>query len=247
MCQAPHFCPAPPACRAGEHSPSGRNGGGNATCRLCSAGQFSMSGSTTCSNCAPGTYAGTSGASNCTLCPPGAFSVTSRSINCTLCPVGTFSAFKGATSCTTCTDGWTNEHDGSDRCSLPSSTSIHTRATPSPAPATTPPALVCEGDTKAFSVNGIDLCVPPELYPAENVSHCMLERTWGHVKENRYIFQTGGLGKKMQGDAWKVWVCGAQLPCALEAHDWVCFTYHEIHNVFVPLGYNRELLIVRKC
>jgi hypothetical protein len=68
----------------------------------------------------------------------------------------------------------------------------------------------------------------------------------GHVKENRYIFQTGGLGKKMQGDAWKVWVCGAQLPCALEAHDWVCFTYHEIHDVFVPLGYNRELLIVRR-
>ena len=168
---------------------------------------------------------------------------------------------RGATSCTTCTDGWTNEHvqhDGSDRCSLPSSTSIHTRATPWPAPATTPPALICEGDTKAFSVNGIDLCVPPELYPAENVSHCVLERTWGHVKENRfnrYIFQTGGLGKKMQGDAWKVWVCGAQLPCALEAHDWeikkkskwVCFTYHEIHDVFVPLGYNRELLIVRKC
>ena len=47
--------------------------------------------------------------------------------------------------------------------------------------------------------------------------------------------------------AWKVWVCGAQLPCAIEEQDWVCFTYNEFHDVFVPWGYNRELLIVRKC
>ena len=78
-CQAPHFCPTPPACRAGEHSPSGRNGGGSAGCRMCIAGKFSLAGSTNCSNCAPGTYADNLG-----------------SINCTLCPVGTFSAFNGA-------------------------------------------------------------------------------------------------------------------------------------------------------
>jgi hypothetical protein len=51
----------------------------------------------------------------------------------------------------------------------------------------------------------------------------------------------------MQGNEWKVWVCGAQLSRALETRDWVYFTYNEFHDVFVPLGYNRELLIVRKC
>ena len=89
--------------------------------------------------------------------------------------------------------------------------------------------------------------MPPKLYPAENVSHCVFDKTWEDNQANRYIFQTGGLGRKMRGDEWKVWVCGAQLSCALEISDWVCFTYNEFHDVFVPWGYNRELLIVRKC
>ena len=42
-------------------------------------------------------------------------------------------------------------------------------------------------------------------------------------------------------------MCGVQLSCVIEIHDWVYFTYNEFHDVFVPLGYNRELLIVRKC
>ena len=117
-----------------------------------------------------------------------------------------------------------------------------------PSPTTTPtPPIICKDNTKAFSVNGIDLCVPPKLYPASNVSHCVFDKTWEDIQANRYIFQTGGLGNKMRGPEWKVWVCGAQLPCAIEKHDWVCFTYNELHDVFVPWGYNRELLIVRKC
>jgi len=107
--------------------------------------------------------------------------------------------------------------------------------------------IMCEGDTKLFTINGIDLCVPSKLYPTQNVSHCIFDKTWADVQANRYIFQTGGLGRKMRGDEWKVWVCGAQLPCALENGDWVCFSYNEFHDVFVPLGYNSELLIVRKC
>ena len=93
----------------------------------------------------------------------------------------------------------------------------------------------------------VDLCVPPKLHPAEKVCHCVFDKTWEDIQANRYIYQTGGLGKKMQGEEWKVWVCGAQLPCAIQTHDWVCFTYNEFHDVFVPLGHNRELLIVRKC
>jgi hypothetical protein len=121
--------------------------------------------------------------------------------------------------------------------------------TPSPTTTPSPPAtiIICKDDNKPFTINGINLCVPPKLYPAENVSHCIFDKTWEDVQANRYIYQTGGLGKKMQGNEWKVWVCGAQLSRALETRDWVYFTYNEFHDVFVPLGYNRELLIVRKC
>ena len=42
-------------------------------------------------------------------------------------------------------------------------------------------------------------------------------------------------------------MCGAPLPCALETRDWVCFTYNEVHRVFVPWGYNGHLDLVVKC
>ena len=92
----------------------------------------------------------------------------------------------------------------------------------------------------------IDLCVPNELYPAENVSNCVFDKTWGDVKRLKGVMATGGLGKKMR-DGWEVWVCGVQLPCAYEAEDWVCYTYSEKHEVFVPWGYNLQLGLVVKC
>ena len=107
--------------------------------------------------------------------------------------------------------------------------------------------MTCDGDASVFSFGGTSLCVPPGLYPAANVSHCVFDKTWEDIQANRYIFQTGGLGNKMRGPEWKVWVCGAQLSCALETSDWVCFTYNEVHRVFVPWGYNRQLDLVVKC
>ena len=62
---------------------------------------------------------------------------------------------------------------------------------------------------------------------------------------------TGGMGDFMTPTCnqheWEVWVCGAQLPCAFEKSDWVCFTYNELYGVFVPWGYNRDLRLVGKC
>ena len=170
------------------------------------------------SNCTPGTYF-KADAHVCLLCPEGKYTWGVGAVNCSDIQISSSS----------------------------SSTSV---APTAPSPFTTTPSpnatiIICEGDTKLSTVNGIDLCVPLMLYPAENVSHCIFDKTWEDVQANRYIFQTGGLGNKMRGPEWKVWVCGAQLPCAIEEQDWVCFTYNEFHDVFVPLGYNRELLIVR--
>jgi hypothetical protein len=95
-------------------------------------------------------------------------------------------------------------------------------------------------------VNDLDLCVPDELYPAENVSNCVFDKTWGDVKRLKGVMATGGLGKRMSA-GWEVWVCSAQLPCAYEAEDWVCHTHSERHEVFVPWGYNQELGLVVKC
>jgi len=93
-------------------------------------------------------------------------------------------------------------------------------------------------------MNGITLCVPPKLHPKQDVTHCTLDKSWMDVKQNRHIFRIGGLGRLMRPDEWKVWVCGAELPCALGTGDSICFTYNEIHEVFVPWGYNRDLRIV---
>ena len=93
----------------------------------------------------------------------------------------------------------------------------------------------------------IDLCVPNELYPAENVSKCVFDMTWEEVSKFKGVVETGGLGEMMKEYEWEVWVCGVQLPCAYEAEDWVCYTYSEKHEVFVPWGYNRQLGLVVKC
>ena len=106
--------------------------------------------------------------------------------------------------------------------------------------------VICEGNTSLFKVNDLDICVPNELYPAEDVSNCVFDKTWGDVKRLKGVMATGGLGKKMS-DGWEVWVCGVQLPCAYESEDWVCYTYSEKDEVFVPWGYNLQLGLVVKC
>jgi len=73
-----------------------------------------------------------------------------------------------------------------------------------------------------------------------------MDKTWREVIESKDVMATGGLGDLMTALEWEVWVCGAQLPCALQAHDWVCFTYSEKYEVFVPWGYNRQLGLVMK-
>ena len=111
------------------------------------------------------------------------------------------------------------------------------------------PAIVCEENARAFSANGIPLCVPNDLYPAADVSHCVFDKPWKDVRSGskRNILQTGALGQRIVEHEWEVWVCGAQLPCALEKGDWVCFTYNEVHHVYVPWGYNLDLRIMRDC
>jgi len=136
-------------------------------------------------------------------------------------------------------------------------TATNPTTTPEPTPAQpTPtnssslaPAIVCTENTRAFSVNGIPLCVPNDLYPAADVSHCVFDKPWKDVRggSKRKILQTGALGQRMVEYEWEVWVCGAQLPCALEKGDWVCFTYNEVHHVYVPWGYNLNLQIMREC
>ena len=88
--------------------------------------------------------------------------------------------------------------------------------------------------------------MPPKLYklyPADNVSHCIFDKTWGDVGTLKGVLETGGMGDLMTPHEWEVWVCGAQLPCAFEKGDWVCFAYNELHGVFVPWGHNRDLRV----
>jgi hypothetical protein len=110
-----------------------------------------------------------------------------------------------------------------------------------------PSGTTCVGKARAFTVDGTSLCVPPELYPTSNVSHCVFDKSWKDVIKLKGVMETGGLGDLLVEDKWEVWVCGAQMPCALEQRDWVCFTYNELHNVFVPWGYNQQLRLVGKC
>ena len=114
-----------------------------------------------------------------------------------------------------------------------------------PTVTTTTPAPFCDGETSPFFLAGDTLCVPNNLYPAANVSHCEFAHTWDDVAENKHLYRTGGLGKKMSG-AWQVWVCQGAHPCSDNKKDTVCFTYSEVHRVFVPWGYNSDLRILKQ-
>ena len=65
-----------------------------------------------------------------------------------------------------------------------------------PTVTTTTPAPFCDGETSPFFLAGDTLCVPNNLYPAANVSHCEFAHTWDDVAENKHLYRTGGLGKE---------------------------------------------------
>ena len=130
-------------------------------------------------------------------------------------------------------------------CSWSASKACPATSPPQPPPPP-PPPVNCDVDSSLFKVNDIDICVPHELYPEENASTCVFDKTWQEVRELKGVMETGGLGDLLIEDEWEAWVCGAQLPCAIQAQDWVCYTCSEKHEVFVPWGYNRKLGLVKK-
>eukprot|EP00277_Geminigera_cryophila_P043321 CAMPEP_0173082162 /NCGR_PEP_ID=MMETSP1102-20130122/17999_1 /TAXON_ID=49646 /ORGANISM="Geminigera sp., Strain Caron Lab Isolate" /LENGTH=330 /DNA_ID=CAMNT_0013957471 /DNA_START=113 /DNA_END=1102 /DNA_ORIENTATION=- len=71
---------------------------------------------------------------------------------------------------------------------------------------TTTPSTLCGGDAHVFSVSDdTSVCVPNNIYPSINVSHCVFENTWRDVvRDNRQFFKTGGLGQLMS-NGWEVW------------------------------------------
>ena len=86
--------------------------------------------------------------------------------------------------------------------------------------------------------------MPTEIYPAQEVAHCVLDQTWQEISLQWDSFFTGGLGRELVVDEWEVWLCASDVPCALERGGLVCFTYSEAHQVFVPWGDNKHLSLV---
>ena len=110
----------------------------------------------------------------------------------------------------------------------------------------TPSDTACADGMRLLSVAGAAvhaLCVPEHLFPAPEVEHCVFDKTWLDITEQKDLFAMGGLGKKLMAE-WKVWMCAADVPCAVRG-DLVCFTFSERHRVFVPWGYNSQLKIMK--
>jgi len=135
-------------------------------------------------------------------------------------------------------------------------TSSSERTSPAPAPTTSPipsttlsatttPVPLCDGTTSPFVLAVDTLCVPNNIYPVPNVSHCVFGNTWKDIITMKARFYTGGLGKLMTNDKWEVWVCQVDHACSATENDRVCFTYSEEHHVFVPWGYSRHLHIFK--
>ena len=126
------------------------------------------------------------------------------------------------------------------RAKLETTTTTTTSSTP------TPQTHNCTGETRPFTVGGTSICVPAKLYPAQSVAHCVLDETWEELSRGRDEFFTGGLGKDLVAYEWEVWWCGSNVPCMVGKGDLVCFTYSEVHDVFVPWGHNTDLSLVKK-
>lgn len=89
-------------------------------CISCPIGTFNQyyaqTSSSSCQQCAPGSYSDQIGANACTMCPKGTYSQIIAAIsifNCTPCDYGTYSDSEGSTVCTKCPNGYANSMNGS--------------------------------------------------------------------------------------------------------------------------------------
>ena len=89
---------------------------------------------------------------------------------CLSCPENTYTKGIGAVNCTA--------------VSVMATTTTTPILTTTTSATTTTPVPLCDGATSPFMIAGDTLCVPNNLYPAPNVSHCVFEQTWEDVKEN---------------------------------------------------------------
>ena len=134
--------------------------------------------------------------------------------------------------------------NGVGNCTSPLTTSSHAL---SPILTTTPSPNVCLDDALPLpSASGATMCIPRHIYPSPKVKTCVFGKTWKDVMGDRDLLATGGLGKKQRTE-WKVWVCDAAHPCVERKGDWLCFTYSESHEVFVPWDFNSVLRVVRNA
>ena len=71
----------------------------------------------------------------------------------------------------------------------------------------------------------------------------MDKKTWkNRMAGNTRALQEGMLDLEWL-NKWAVWLCQEQKSCSV--HGALCFTYSEVHGLFVPWGYKRELDLVR--
>ena len=135
----------------------------------------------------------------------------------------------GVSSCTSCPSGMWSAGESTNSSSCVADTSDH-----------------CSVGSHEFSKDGVStyangpVCVAQNIYPADEVAHCVFEHTWRDVIWDKQVFRTGGLGRRMTVGEWEVWVCVTQHQC-VAAGDALCFTYSETREVFVPWHYNSVL------
>ena len=83
-------------------------------CASCSAGKAAVAGSTECSTCSVGYFAGSDASTGTTA----ATVVTEGALFCIPCPSGYYSEFQGAVTCTACSSGTSASARGSTNCSV---------------------------------------------------------------------------------------------------------------------------------
>ena len=135
VCQAGSYVAAGPSCAycpAGTYNPSVTPDGSLLACAVCPRGQSSgtagATSSTTCTNCAAGTYAD-AGSAQCTPCARGTYAYYSSQSSCANCPGGTYAAGTGATVCAYCNEYGTFSGPGASTCTrCPSGTAASSTA-----------------------------------------------------------------------------------------------------------------------
>lgn len=144
--------------------------------------------------------------------------------------------------------GWNfaDQYPGEGWCPPPPGSADDTNMmTTSAGLVTTTPIPGCASDAIIFEFRNTTLCVPPMFYPHTGFEHCVLECSWADVARDRNLFAKGGLGKMMRDHQWEVWVCTSLHQCT-DGVDWMCFTYSEVHDVFVPWGLNSVLHVIKR-